>query len=277
MLCDAYGHWPVHCLALAVCTPTKAPELPRKSSPRRKAVPAPSPVPRVLTVRASCPPPRVSREEQIRVLEVQLASLREKSRSQYQSAVETGTKPSDLAGCVLNTPIESRVKESNREGLEEFLHKFADVDTSFEATEDVEDEDPLDWYLSMTSDPKSAPSVEHPKHHLRSFVGSPSEQPETFVMCVETVESSGKSSLESVCQVASEPSFVAGAEDHLALDIAIAVSTCDAFGPLEYDTFDVATPVPTSLSEAFTQPLEDSSDTLPLAPGLASSNLSLVS
>jgi len=48
---------------------------------------------------------------------------------------------------------DSQVKESNREGLEEFLTEFADIDTSFEATEDVEDEDPLDWYLSMTSDP----------------------------------------------------------------------------------------------------------------------------
>ena len=42
---------------------------------------------------------------------------------------------------------ESRVEESNREGLGEFLTKFVDFDASFEATEDVEDEDPLNWYL----------------------------------------------------------------------------------------------------------------------------------
>jgi len=113
----------------------------------------------------------------------------------------------------------------------------------------------------MTSDLESAPSVESPECHYRSSTESPLAQLETFATCVETTEDFGEDDLESVCQLASAPSFIAAAvEDCLAIDIAVDASTRDAFEapfePLKH-TFDGTTSASTHLSEVFTQLLGD--------------------
>lgn len=108
------------------------------------------------------------------------------------------------------------------------------------------------------SDPDPSPFVESPERYHQSSAESPLAQSETFAAYIGTVGSFEKSSLESVCQLASEPSFVSAVvEDHLAPDIAIAVSTCDAFEPLEHNTFNVMTPATIPHSEASTKPLEN--------------------